>query len=42
MFSRKTAEFGQPEHSASFVSVQLHLKSANHLLTVVSDGAESK
>ena len=41
-FSRTTAEFGWPEHLASFVSVWLCLKSANHLLTIVSDGAESK
>ena len=34
VFSWTTAEFGQPECSASFVSVQLHLKSAYHLLTM--------
>ena len=27
VFSRETAKFGQPEHSASFVSVQPHLVS---------------
>ena len=32
-----TAEFGWPERLASFVSVRLRLKSAYHLLTVVSD-----
>ena len=42
MFSRTTAKFGWPEHSTSFVSVWPCLKSAYHLLTVVSDGAESK
>ena len=42
VFSRTTAEFEWPEHSAWFVSVRLHLKSAYHLLTVVSDGTESK
>ena len=41
LFSRTTAEFGSPEHSTSFVSVRLHLKSAYHLLTVVSNGAKS-
>ena len=40
LFSTTTAEFGRPERSESFVSVQLCLKSAYHLLTVVSDGAE--
>ena len=42
MFSGTTSEFGWPECSASFVSVRLHLKSAYHLLTNVSDGAESE
>ena len=42
VFSRKTAEFGWPEHSASFVSVRPCLKSAYHFLTVVSDRAESE
>ena len=42
VFSETTAEFGRPEHSASFVSVWPCLKSAYHLLTIVSDGAESK
>ena len=42
VFSWTPAEFGQRERSASFVSVQLHLKSAYHLLTVVSGEAESK
>ena len=42
MFSRMTAKFGRPEHSASFVSVRLHLKSAYHLLTIASNGTESK
>ena len=32
----------QPVHSASFVSVRPHLKSAYHLLTIVSDRAEFK
>ena len=40
IFSRTTAEFGRPEHSASFVFVRLHLKSTCHLLTIVSDEAE--
>ena len=40
VFSGITAEFGQ--RSASFVSVQQHLKSVYHLLTIVSDRAESK
>ena len=39
VFSRTIAEFGPPEYSSSFVSVQPHLKSAYHLLTIVSDGA---
>ena len=42
VFSKTTAKFGQPEHSALFVSIRLHLKSAYHLLTVVSDGAASE
>ena len=42
MFSGTTAEFGRPEHSASFVSVQPCLKSAYHLLTIVLDEAESE
>ena len=36
------SEFGQPELSASFVSVQSCLKSAYHLLTVVSNEAETE
>ena len=36
VFSGTTAEFGWPECSASFVSVQLHFKSEYHLLTIVS------
>ena len=39
VFSWTTAKFGQPEH---LESVWPHLKSAYHLLTVVSDGAESE
>ena len=42
VFSRTIAEFGWPEHSASFVSVWPHLKSAYYLLTIVSDRAESE
>ena len=42
VFSGTTAEFRRPECSASFVCVWPHLKSAYHLLTVVSDRAESK
>ena len=42
LFSRITAKFGQPEHSASFASVWLHLKSAYHLLSFVSNWAESE
>ena len=42
VFSGTTAEIGQPECSASFVSVRPCLKLAYHLLTIVSDGAESK
>ena len=42
VFSGTTAKFGQPEHSASFVSVRPCLKSAYHFLTIVSDGAEPK
>ena len=41
VFSGTTAKFGWPEHSALFASVWLHIKSAYHLLTVVSIGAES-
>ena len=41
VFSWTTVEFGGPECSASFGSVQLRLKSAYHLLTIVSDGADS-
>ena len=41
-FPWTSAEFRLSEHSASFVSLQPHLKSAYHLLTIVSDGAESK
>ena len=37
VFSWITAEFGWPEHSASFVSVQPSLKSVYHLLIVVSN-----
>ena len=40
--SRTTVKFGQPERPASFVSVQLRLKSAYHFLTVVSNRAESE
>ena len=40
--SRTTAEFEQPERSASFVYIQLRLKSAYHLLTIVSNVAESE
>ena len=42
VFFGTTAKFGQPKHSVSFVSVQPCLKLAYHLLTVVSDGAESE
>ena len=42
MFSTTTAKFGWPRYSASFMSVRPLLKSAYHLLTIVSDGAESK
>ena len=42
LFSGTTAEFGWPESSPSFVSIRPRLKSAYHLLTVLSDGAESK
>ena len=41
VFSRTTAKFRWPEHSASFVSTRLCLKSAYHLLTIVSNWAES-
>ena len=37
VFSETTAEFGQPESSASFVSVRQRFKSAYHLLSIVSD-----
>ena len=36
VFSKTSAEFGWPERSASFLSVQPRLKSLYHLLTVVS------
>ena len=39
VFPGTAAEFG---HSASFLSVQPHLKSAYHHLTIVSNGAEFK
>ena len=42
VFSGTTAKFKQLGLSASFVSVWPHLKSAYHLLTVVSDGSESE
>ena len=42
VFSGTSAKFGQPEHSASFVSVWPCSKSTYHLLTVVFNGAESK
>ena len=42
VFSRTTVEFGWPEHSASFVYVWLRLKSAYHLLIIVSNEAESE
>ena len=42
VFSWTTTKFGQPEHSASFVSVQPHLRLAYHLLAIVSDRAESE
>ena len=42
VFYRITAEFGWPQCSASFVSVRPRLKSAYHLITIVSNGAESK
>ena len=42
VFSWISAEFGQPERSVSIMSVQPRLKSAYHLLTVVSNGAKSK
>ena len=41
VFSRSTAEFGQPKRSASFLSVRPRLKSAYHLLSIFSDWAES-
>ena len=34
VFSEITAKFGWPEHSASFVSVRLHLKSAYHITLI--------
>ena len=42
VFSESNVEFGQPERSVSFVSVRPRLKSAYHLLTVVSDRAYSE
>ena len=42
LFSRTTDKFRQPERSASFVSILLCLKSAYHLLTIVSDETESE
>ena len=42
MFPGTNAEFGRHEHSSSFVFVRPCLKSEYHLLTVVSDGAESE
>ena len=39
VFSRTTAKFGGSEHLASFVSVWPYLKSAYHLLTIVSNRA---
>ena len=42
VFSGTTAEFGWPEHLASFVSIQQCLKSAYHFLTIVFNGAESE
>ncbi|GFT80606.1 hypothetical protein TNCV_5123081 [Trichonephila clavipes] len=38
MFSGTSAEFGRPEHSASFMSMRPSFKSAYHLLTIVGDG----
>ena len=42
VISRTTVEFGWPERSASFVSARPRLKTAYHILTVVSDRAESE
>ena len=42
VFFRTTAEFGWPECSTSFASVRPNLKSAYHLLTIVSDREESE
>ena len=42
VFSGTAAKFGQAKSSASFLSVWPHLKSAYHLLTVVSNGTEFK
>ena len=42
MFSGTTAKFGWPEHSISFVSVRMYLKSAYHLLTIVFNVTESE
>ena len=42
VFSGTTAVFGRPKRSASFVSVQLRLKSVYHLLTLLCDEAVSK
>ena len=39
---RDNCQIWRPEHSASFVSVWLHLKSAYPLLTIVSNRAESE
>ena len=42
VFSGTTAEFGRSKHSASFLYVEPRLKSAYHLLTVVSNGAKTE
>ena len=42
VFSGTNAEFGQSKHLASFVFVQPHLRSVYHLLTIVSNGADSE
>ena len=42
VFSGTPAEFGWPERSASFESVRPRLKSAYHLLIIVSDWTESE
>ena len=42
VFSRTTAEFRQPERSASFVCLRQRLKSTCHLLTIISDGVYSE